>query len=136
MSFFAFIGPIGTPEMIVILVVGLLVFGNRLPEVGRSLGRGLMEFKKGLRGMQDEMSGIDRESDQLIDKELASRRRAIPEMGSPDDAPPPPASDPRRVGHGAIEDPIDQGALEDAEENQSSPPAPRTSVSDPQPDAD
>ncbi|HMS16433.1 MAG TPA: twin-arginine translocase TatA/TatE family subunit, partial [Planctomycetota bacterium] len=44
MNCLAFIGPIGGPEMIVILVVGLLIFGNRLPEVGRSLGRGLMEF--------------------------------------------------------------------------------------------
>jgi sec-independent protein translocase protein TatA len=46
---------IGIPEFIVIAVVGLLVFGNRLPEVGRSLGKGIVEFKKGLRGVQDEI---------------------------------------------------------------------------------
>ena len=54
----------------IILVVGLLIFGSRLPEVGRSLGRGLMEFKKGLRGVQDELTNIDREADDAIDAEL------------------------------------------------------------------
>lgn len=38
---------LGTPELIIIFVVALIVFGPRkLPELGRSLGRGLAEFKK------------------------------------------------------------------------------------------
>jgi len=32
----------------------VLLFGKRLPEVGRSLGKGIVEFKKGLRGIEDE----------------------------------------------------------------------------------
>jgi sec-independent protein translocase protein TatA len=36
-------------------LVALLLFGKRLPEVGRSLGRGIAEFKKGLREVQDEV---------------------------------------------------------------------------------
>jgi TatA/E family protein of Tat protein translocase len=40
-------GPIGMPEMLVILVIALVVFGPRkLPELGRSLGKSLNEFKK------------------------------------------------------------------------------------------
>jgi sec-independent protein translocase protein TatA len=42
--------------MAIIAVVALLLFGRRLPEVGRSLGKGIVEFKKGLRDVQDEVS--------------------------------------------------------------------------------
>lgn len=41
-------------EMMVVLALGLLIFGRRLPEVGRSLGRTIVEFKKGMRGVDDE----------------------------------------------------------------------------------
>jgi len=41
----------------IILVVVLLLFGNRLPSVMRSLGRGVTEFKKGLEGGPDEDDG-------------------------------------------------------------------------------
>jgi sec-independent protein translocase protein TatA len=43
------------PEILVILVIGILLFGKRLPEVGRSLGKGIVEFKKGLRGVEDDV---------------------------------------------------------------------------------
>jgi len=46
----------GPWEIVIILVVALLLFGRRLPEVGRSLGRGIVEFKKGLRGVEDEIN--------------------------------------------------------------------------------
>ena len=52
----ALLGPIGMPEMVVIGIVGLLIFGRRLPEVGKSLGKGIVEFKKGLSGIEDELS--------------------------------------------------------------------------------
>jgi sec-independent protein translocase protein TatA len=45
----------GMGEWIVIAAVGLLLFGKRLPEVGRSLGKGIVEFKKGLKGVEDEV---------------------------------------------------------------------------------
>ncbi len=45
----------GPFEIIVILVVALLLFGKRLPSVGRSLGRGIVEFKKGLKGVKDDV---------------------------------------------------------------------------------
>lgn len=39
----------------VILVIGLLLFGKRLPEVGRNLGKGIVEFKKGIKGVEDDV---------------------------------------------------------------------------------
>src|ERR1700688_3668997 len=41
---------------LVIGLVALLLFGKRLPEVGRSLGKGITEFKKGLHGIEDEIN--------------------------------------------------------------------------------
>jgi sec-independent protein translocase protein TatA len=49
----AFISMPGGPEWIVILIIGLLVFGRRLPEVARSLGKSVNEFKKGMRDFQE-----------------------------------------------------------------------------------
>jgi sec-independent protein translocase protein TatA len=45
----------GAAEWIVIAAFGLILFGKRLPEVGRSLGKGIVEFKKGLKGVEDEV---------------------------------------------------------------------------------
>jgi sec-independent protein translocase protein TatA len=53
-------------EMVVVMGVAVLLFGKRLPEVGRSLGKGIIEFKKGLRGLE---GGFD-----LTDISTPSRR--------------------------------------------------------------
>jgi sec-independent protein translocase protein TatA len=46
---------LGTPEIILILIAGVLLFGRRLPEVGRYLGKGIVEFKKGIRGVEEDI---------------------------------------------------------------------------------
>jgi sec-independent protein translocase protein TatA len=51
MSLFAFLSP---ETMIVVGIIALLLFGNRLPSVMRSLGQGVTEFKKGLEGAPTE----------------------------------------------------------------------------------
>src|SRR5476651_2271865 len=43
------------PELALLAAIGLLFFGKRLPEVGRSLGQGIVQFKKGLRGIEEEV---------------------------------------------------------------------------------
>ena len=45
----------GGYEWIILLILGLLIFGRRLPEVGRSLGKSIVEFKKGIRNIEDEI---------------------------------------------------------------------------------
>lgn len=42
-------------EWLIILIVALLIFGKRLPEVMKSLGRGIVEFKKGVKGVEEEI---------------------------------------------------------------------------------
>ena len=73
MAFFG--GYLGVPEIIVILVLALLIFGRRLPEVGRSLGRGLVEFKKGVRGLKDELDEVDREVDEASREDESPRQQ-------------------------------------------------------------
>lgn len=46
---------LGTWDLVIVAVVVLLLFGNRLPSVMRSMGRGVVEFKKGVRGIEDEV---------------------------------------------------------------------------------
>ncbi len=52
---FGFFGMPGHLEMIIILAIMLLLFGNRLPSVMRSLGRGVVEFKKGVHGIEEDI---------------------------------------------------------------------------------
>ncbi|MFO0951048.1 MAG: twin-arginine translocase TatA/TatE family subunit [Isosphaeraceae bacterium] len=52
---FAFLPNLGTTELMVVAFVSLLIFGNRLPSVMRSLGKSVTEFKKGVAGIEDEL---------------------------------------------------------------------------------
>lgn len=56
MTALAFISDFLSPvHLVVIAIFGLLIFGKRLPEVGRGLGRSIVEFKKGLKGIDDDI---------------------------------------------------------------------------------
>jgi len=55
MAYTLALGMPGLTEWIIIGALGLLIFGKRLPEVGRSLGKGIVEFKKGIKGIEDDV---------------------------------------------------------------------------------
>lgn len=81
--------PFDPMHLLVIGIVALLLFGKRLPEVGRSLGRGIMEFKKGLKDVQEEMnrpetdrSGENKREPERL-SESAAKRFPDPRPGEP-----------------------------------------------------
>ncbi len=60
----------GPVEMIVILIVAVLLFGRRLPEIARGMGKSLSEFKKGIKEAKDEVekaADIDDIHDEIKD---------------------------------------------------------------------
>ena len=58
-------GPLGLPEIIIILIIVLLIFGpRRLPEMAKGIGQAVREFRKGIRDMKDEITSDNDEPSQ------------------------------------------------------------------------
>ncbi len=74
-SILAFIPNLGWPELLVIGIVALLIFGRRLPEVGRSLGRSFVEFKKGLKDTSNELKDIRSDVNKSIDDKQSDSKK-------------------------------------------------------------
>lgn len=85
-------GPIGMPEMVVIAVIALIIFGPRkLPELGKSLGKSIAEFKRASNELKNTLE------DEIRTEELNDARKSaqIPPSASMPPAPPaPPAVNP------------------------------------------
>jgi sec-independent protein translocase protein TatA len=55
MEVVALFGPLGLPEMLIILAIVILIFGaNRLPELGKGIGAGIKNFKAGMKDSPEE----------------------------------------------------------------------------------
>ena len=57
-------GQVGMPELIVILLVVIILFGSRkLPEIGSALGKAIREFRKASKEIQDDVKGVSKKHD-------------------------------------------------------------------------
>jgi sec-independent protein translocase protein TatA len=87
------LGPIGMPELVIIMVIALIIFGPRkLPELGRSIGRSLNEFKRASNELRS-----------TLDEEIRVEEQRSAERQKPPDAAPSTPGDeagiPRQTGN-------------------------------------
>jgi sec-independent protein translocase protein TatA len=67
----AFIQMPGSSEWLIILFIALLIFGRRLPEVARSLGKSVNEFKRGMREFQDSANEVASDVSKVTDDAMS-----------------------------------------------------------------
>ena len=84
----AFFSP-GLPEMLIVGVIALLLFGKRLPEVARSFGRSMVEFKKGMSSIEEEVDATKRTVDEVAEAEVEAELSHSDEPVAPKFEPPP-----------------------------------------------
>ena len=65
---FAFFGMPGHAELLIVLAVMLLLFGHRLPSLMRSMGKSVVEFKKGVQGIEEEIDTAVNEAEKVEEK--------------------------------------------------------------------
>lgn len=77
----------GPTEIVVIAAVALLLFGSRLPKVGRSLGRSIVQFKKGLRDVQDDIDEAGDEDEPNSGSPDPGKKNRLPAPSDDEDPP-------------------------------------------------
>jgi sec-independent protein translocase protein TatA len=88
---------LGGQEILLLLVLGVLLFGRKLPDIGRSLGKTMVEFKKGMKGIEDEVSEPSSPRAAIEPEPVKAPQRVTPSTNAPkfDDAPAPSNAPPK-----------------------------------------
>ena len=73
-----FEGFLSPMHMLIVAVIAVLLFGDRLPEVMRSMGRGLSEFKKGMRGLENSITSATDSSRTNVSYTRTDERDEVP----------------------------------------------------------
>jgi Sec-independent protein translocase protein TatA len=117
----AFFGTLGFSEMVTLLVVGILLFGRNLPEVGRTLGKTLAQLR---RGFQDFKEQIDREAD--LREVKNSVKNTVQELRRVSEVP-------RAIANpiGLLQDLTNEALSSPIDSNSESAPAPKPNLAGP-----
>ena len=93
---FAMFG-LGGQEILLLLVLGVLLFGRKLPDIGRSLGKTVVEVKKGLKGIEDDVSEPSAQRASIEPEPVKAPQRVTPSSAPKFDDAPAPTNAPPRV---------------------------------------
>ena len=112
-------GSIGTMELVVILVIALIVFGPRkLPELGKSLGKSLGEFKRAsndLRNTLEDEIHVEEQTRREVTKPLDTESEQVPATASADPTPAAASADPTPAAASADPTPAPTEPLGDSQ---------------------
>jgi TatA/E family protein of Tat protein translocase len=100
---------LGIQELIVIFIVALIVFGpKRLPELGKTLGKGMLELRKAMEGVREQMHAESEALSKPLEGSTAEEKKAegtgdVPPAATPPETPyetgePPPGTDAEAAG--------------------------------------